>query len=148
MAIQGYYDLPESLEDTPAPYVKVRVHLQHTDHLAELDFLVDTGAYATVLHPDDVDRMGIDAGSLQGRQTEASGIGGSMRYLSVDAVLSLYDEEAGAWRGFPVQLDISTEEANPDDRLPSLLGRDVLNRCNCNFDARQGIVTLEPYDGL
>ena len=69
-----------------------------------------------------------------------------MSYLAVDAVLSLYDEEVGAWRGFPVQLGVSTAEASPDDRLPSLLGRDVLNRCNCNFDARQGSVTLEPYD--
>ena len=148
MAIRGYYDLPESPEDTPAPYVRVRVHLWHTGHSAELDFLVDTGAYATVLHPDDVDRLGIDAGSLLGRQTQASGIGGSMNYISVDAVLSMYDGQAGAWRGFPVRLDVSTQDSDPDDGLPSLLGRDVLNRCNCNFNAREGIVTLEPYDEL
>ena len=148
MTIRGYYDIPESPEDTSAPYVKVRVYLPHTGHSAELDFLVDTGAYATVLHPDDIDRMGIDAGSLRGRQTQASGIGGSMSYISVDAVLSMYDGEAGAWRGFPVHLDVSTQDSDPDDGLPSLLGRDILNRCNCNFDAPQGIVALEPYEGL
>ena len=146
--MRGYYDLPESPEDTPAPYVRVRVHPWHTGHSAELDFLVDTGAYATVLHPDDVDRMGIDVGSLVGRETQASGIGGSMSYISVDAVLSMYDGQAGTWRGFPVRLDVSTRHSDADDGLPSLLGRDVLNRCNCNFDARERTVTLEPYGGL
>ena len=82
MAMRGYYDLLESFEDTPAPYVRVRVYLRHTGYVAELDFLVDTGAYATVLHPDDVDRMGIDMRSLRGRQTAASDIGGSMSYLA------------------------------------------------------------------
>ena len=68
-----------------------------------------------------------------------------MQYTPEYAFVSFYDYETGDWRNFRVQVYIaSPENAYEAANLPSLLGRDILNRCRCTLDAPENYVALEP----
>ena len=110
---------------------------------SQVEFLVDTGADSTSLLPYDVGRMGIDLRAVEGGYRNADGVGGKTRYKTTKAVLRFQDTAAlsGSCE-FEIDVDLIAEEA--DDQLPSLLGRDILNRCRCTFDAASGSVVLEP----
>ena len=143
MAIRGYWDTDEP----SAPYIRSTLYIPRIRLVTEVDFLIDTGADATSLHPYDVSRAGIDVGTLPGTLRAASGIGGTMRYIETDAFVYLYDLDARNWHRFPVLLAVSADDrAEPGNRIPSVLGRDVLNDCLCTFDSRQESVILEPYE--
>ena len=143
MAIRGYWDTDEP----SAPYIRSTLYVPGLRLVAEVDFLVDTGADATSLHPYDVSRTGIDPSTLPGTLRTASGIGGQMRYIEAGAFVYLYDTEASDWHRFPVLLAVSADAPpDPSNRIPSVLGRDVLNDCLCTFDSRRESVTLEPYE--
>ena len=145
MAIHGYYS---HNSDPPGPYVEAEVHLQEYDIApTQVEFLVDTGADSTTLLPSDWNRMGIPALDAVGGdyREDATGIGGGARYKTVRAIVRLRDEDApgGAW-DMHVYADLIDESGDEDhDQLPSLLGRDILNKCRCVFDGVERTVTLE-----
>lgn len=69
-----------------------------------------------------------------------------MSYVPEPAIVICYDGDGGGWHYFAIQIDLCAEnQLAAIDGLPSLLGRDILNRCRCNLDASQGKVTLEPH---
>ena len=130
----------------PAPFVGARVYLLSQRLAFDLDFLVDTGADATMLSPGDVLKFGIDVGALRGQERFYTGIGGSMRMVEEDARITFYDEGAGEWRDvFTTLLIAAVENAGTLTRLPSILGRNILNDYLCTLDARQNRVTLDLY---
>ena len=142
MAITGRY----IQGNPPAPFIGARVYLLSQKLAFDLDFLLDTGADATMLSPGDVFKFGVDVGALTGQERFYTGIGGSMRMVQEDARIIFYDEDAGEWHGLFTTLLIATpENAGPLTRLPSILGRDILNDYLCTLDARQGKVTLDPH---
>ena len=75
-------------DDPPAPYVRAQVYLPGLRAAAEVDFLVDTGADATSLMPDDMATMGIDVRNFKGRYRKVEGIGCEARYKTTKAVNS------------------------------------------------------------
>ena len=89
-----------------------------------VQFLVDTGADRTTLHPGDADFLGIDFGKLSGGES-VDGIGGSVQMFSEAGELLFWDEDAAEWRVYPLEIDIS-ERTEVNAEYPSLLGRDVL----------------------
>ena len=130
----------------PAPHIGARVYLLSQRLSFDLDFLLDTGADATMLSPGDVLKFGIDVNVLQGQLRFYTGIGGSMRTVEEDARITFYDEDTGERRDVFTTLYIAAvENSGPLTRLPSILGRDILNEHLCTLDARAGRVTLEPY---
>ena len=145
MAIQGYYSYHS---DPPGPYVEAEVLLHERGVLpVQLEFLIDTGADSTTLLPAGWNRMGIPSlDAVRGSYREdATGIGGGARYKTVRATVTLSDEDApdGAWE-MNVYVDLIEENGDDDhDQLPSLLGRDILNKCRCVFDGVARTVTLE-----
>ena len=100
------------------------------DHRGDgIDFLVDTGAGVTVIHPGDFGRLRL----LPWMLTEAplidiSGIGGkaAFRHLSATIEIAGTDAEGNTaiWH-YPVDLHIA-EPTEYNGRFPSILGRDVL----------------------
>ncbi len=142
MAITGRY----TQGNPPAPHVGARVYLLSQRLAFDLDFLVDTGADATMLSPGDVLKFEIDVDALRGQQRSYTGIGGSMRLVEEDARITFYDEGTGQWRDvFTTLLVAAPENPGPLARLPSILGRNILNDYLCTLDPRQGSVTLESY---
>ena len=94
--------------------------------------LVDTGADATYLHPGDGVELGIPFNLLQGHSA-TRGIGGAVSYFPEPVVLVFTDNAVGQDYGYRININI----AKPDDvsdRIPSLLGRDVIRRWQMDYD--------------
>ena len=94
---------------------------------AEVEFLIDTGAYATVLYPKDQDAfLENNPDALQSdSEISAQGVGGSATFRVIPATLAFHDRETGApWE---YRTDIYMAESNRNSRVfPSLLGMDIL----------------------
>ena len=135
MAIVGYYkdDAP------PAPYVYGEVYLPDLRLHGDIEFLVDTGADATSLMPDDMALIGVDISRIGRRYQKVDGVGGEARYKRTKAVLRFQDHDAfGHFQEF--EIDIHLMAGREAQQLPSLLGRDILNECECTLDGvREGV---------
>ena len=109
------------------------MHLPGLRTGAEVEFLVDTGADATSLMPDDMAFMGVDISRVRGRYQRVGRVGGEARYKRTKAVLRLQDHDAfGHFQEF--EIDIHLMAGSEGQQLPSLLGRDILNECECTLD--------------
>ena len=144
MALVGFYRLEE--DAPPAPYLKAWVILPDLGVEGEVDFLIDTGADVTFLHPEDADLLGIDYQQLNPDTSErAAGIGGGSGYCREAATL-VFQDSAG--RKLRCPLDVFINPQPPPDLLdaPSLLGRDFLNRCDVRLNRAQSLARLEPVN--
>ena len=143
MAIEGYFD---PADPVPAPYVQARVYLPRLDLLDTVRFLVDTGADRTSLHAGDIDKMRVDLRSLSEETVGVAGVGGQAAYAQEAAYLFVEDKEAGGSYRFAVWVSIACSDGYETTKgLPSLLGRDILNRCRCVIDAEAGQVSIAPH---
>ena len=93
--------------------------------------------------------MGIRPTDLGQERFVITGVGGPARLSQETARVSMYDGDLGHWRYFTVRIALSLPE-NPQEAafaqgFPSLLGRDILNRCRCVLDYSQRSVALEPF---
>lgn len=134
--IAGWFDALDR------PRVRARLIIPRLGVNGRVNFLVDTGATITTLHPDDGRRVNCPFDELRTPRNMA-GVGGSNRYFQEPAVVVLYDR-AGT-HTFDIELLVSKPHppsaANPHpvvSRPPSLLGRDVLNRMRTDYDFPAG----------
>ena len=115
------------------PYVHCRLSLQRLGiAVDDVTFLVDTGADSTYLHPRDSLEFSVPFDLLRGGST-SRGIGGTASYFPEPAVLVFTDEATGQDYGYRININV----AKPDDvsdRIPSLLGRDVIRRWQMDYD--------------
>lgn len=112
--------------------------------------LADTGASRTILLDRDVRSLGISGRSLAPSSLPIVGIGGSVRSFSLPAVEITWASDEG---DVTERLDLSVAQHDlqrlaPAEwsrilRLPSVLGRDLLNRFRFTCDYRSGVVRLE-----
>ena len=73
------------------------------------------------------------------------GIGGTASYFPEPAVLVFTDETAGQYYGYRISINV----AKPDDvsdRIPSLLGRDVIRRWQMDYDPPNGRLAFTVRD--
>ena len=96
--------------------------------------LVDTGASDTCLHPADTIRARIPFDRLEGQDT-VQGVGGISSYFREPA--SLLFEDDSNLRIYRLDLLIAAP-TDSNRGLPSLLGRDVLNRWQMLYDPMNG----------
>ena len=99
----------------------------------KVSFLVDTGSKATVLAPPDASRMRLDYASLIESNEDLYGIGGSARIYKTNAIV-VFDGLQKITYSFVTELAI-LHPSESTIQLPSILGRDILNRCRirCSF---------------
>jgi len=118
-------------EDYAYPVVFAMVELPQFGAVGKVEFLLDTGAYATMLSPTDAARIGVPLRALQYEQT-SNGIGGSQHHSEEPALLVFVDSD----RKFHVyNLVLGVMESNSDtEDLPSILGRDVLSHWCIVYD--------------
>ena len=110
--------------DRGRPVVECRLVIPRLSVNHRLMPLVDTGASAFCLHPADAIRAGIPFGE-QGSRIGYLGIGGASAYFRESA--NLLFEDDSYLQIYRLDLLIAAPKASNRD-LPSLLGRDVLNR--------------------
>ena len=113
-----------------------------------VNFLLDTGAAGTSLHPFDSGLVGLPFDELR-EPFDLVGVGGRSAYYRESALVALAGNRGD--HIFDITLTIAKPEpasaSNPRpvvNRLPSLLGRDVLNRLRMDYDFRAGRLHLFP----
>lgn len=131
-----------------APYLAIHLRSEHFQGLVWL--LVDTGASRTTLLDRDVKLLGISTEILVPALLPIVGIGGSVRsFLVKDVEVTMASDEGNLilrqdlW---VVKHDL--EQLPPEEvarilRLPSVLGRDLINRFHFTCDYQTGIVELK-----
>lgn len=131
-----------------APYFAAHLRSAHFQGLVWL--LADTGASRTTLLDRDRRLLGIPAEALEPALLPIVGIGGSVRsFLLGDVEITMASDEgdvASRQDLWLVQHDLGRlppEEVSRILRLPSVLGRDLINRFNFMCDYQAGIVQLE-----
>lgn len=131
-----------------APYLAA--HLRSKQFHGLIWLLADTGASRTTLLDRDVRLLGISTGALVPSLLPIVGIGGSVRsFLVKEVEITLASDEGD----FVLQQDLwvvqhDLEQLPPEEvarilRLPSVLGRDLINRFHFTCDYQTGIVKLE-----
>jgi hypothetical protein len=131
-----------------APYFSI--HLNSPHFHGSVQFLADTGASRTVLLDRDRRLLRIPAQALEPTRLPAVGIGGSVRSFIVrDAGFTVVSDAGDVvlrqdlW---VVQHDLQRLPPSEAARilgLPSVLGRDLINRFRFTCDFQAGIVQLE-----
>ncbi len=112
------------------PFIEGRLLIPRLGLAGRVNFLVDTGASGMLLHPRDASDMDLPFGKLV-NPVQRVGIGGAHTYYTESASILFLD--SNEWRRFDVDLNIAPP--NPDaDRLPSLMGREVLNQMRMDYD--------------
>ena len=125
---------------TGRPYLEGHVYLPRLQVRGSTSFLVDTGADTSFLHPADGIRLGLDYSQLQ-EPTESVGIGGIQQNYQEPALLSFEDPGVSL---HVYAIDIGVTEANPDIvNLPSLLGRDLLDRWLMTYAPEKSLLTFD-----
>jgi len=149
MTVKGYF--PTGFHTLPAPYVQAALVLPRLGLQGLINFLIDTGADNTTLSLIDVERMNLDYRRLRrDSQTPVEGIGGEQYFYQEEAVLILRDENGEIYT-FPIHAHIPKRgggsQANRQRKLPSVLGRDIINQIRLSVDFHDGVVELMPPAG-
>lgn len=126
------------------PTIRALVVIPRLSKVRIVDFLIDTGADSTTLHPVDTRQMGIRyrqhfAGIPMGTMY---GIGGEAGYWEEVAELKFLHEDLANWDVLTVPIHIAVPTRN-NSSTPSLLGRDVLQFYRFTSDPGSSVLTLE-----
>ncbi len=117
-------------DDRGRPYVEGRIIIPRLKVNGIVRFLVDTGADRTCLHPRDARRVRMSFDQL-GNMRTSSGVGGSSSYFREPTILAFADKPQT--RAYELDLLIA-EPHGSNEKLPSLLGGDVINHWNMLYD--------------
>ena len=115
------------IETRDAPYVSGRVIIPRFGIERQIDFLLDTGADSTCLHPYDAQRIGVPFELLRD-EAYSGGVGGRASYYREQALLTFRDGSVS--RVYDIRLLIA-KPTTSNLRLPSLLGRNIINPGLC-----------------
>jgi hypothetical protein len=131
-----------------APYFVA--HLRSTQFHGLIWLLADTGASRTMLLDRDVRSLNVPAEALEPALLALVGIGGSVRsFVLRDVEITLASDEGDfvlrqeVWVAQHDLERLSPEEAARILRLPSVMGRDLINRFRFTCDYQAGQVRLE-----
>ena len=125
------------------PFVNVRVTIPRLGVQREVEFLVDTGSDRTCLNHRDAANMELFPEVLRADDmSSATGIGGSSRYFREDAHIEFIDTVGGQFHEHALSLGIADLSDTPLT-IPSLLGRDILNRYNMVYAPAERGLTLD-----
>lgn len=146
MAVKGFF--PTGYHALPAPYVQAALYLPRLQLYGLVSFMIDTGADNTTLSLIDVERINLRYRRLKrGSLVGVEGIAGEQLFYQEEAILMLRDENATTYI-FPIDIHIPRKgkpsQAEQQRRLPSVLGRDVLNQCRVLVDFHRGTIELTP----
>ncbi len=117
---------------TGRPYVGGRLLLSRVRASTNISFLVDTGADCSTLMPTNAIKIGIDHKALVD-PTVVGGLGGNVVCFKETTVIGFDEPNRKLIRYYFVKILIP--ELQPDlMRMPSILGRDILDRWYMHYD--------------
>ncbi len=130
-------------------YVRAILESPSLHLYASAKFLVDTGAIRTTISDKDAIRLGIDYATLHREENGMLGIGGCVdTYILEDARL-LFNQDDRKQYVEPIESLCILRHAEVNERIlriPSILGRDVLNKYTFVYALRKekAYITDEP----
>lgn len=119
------------------PHIEARLAIPSLKLSGEISLILDTGADSTVLMPMDAVKLGVDYGALK-VPTQSTGIGGVSHGFREQGVLT-FRGSGGALYTYQISL-ILPAPTSQIMAIPSLLGRDILNRWGVNCDPTNSIL--------
>ena len=120
------------------PYVRCRLLVPRFQIDAIVNFLVDTGADSTVIHPIDIRDAGIPV-AFPAEMPGTEGVGGVAEFFSERATLIFTDADRITQYRYPLDIGIAKPDEHNRD-FPSLLGRDVLDCWYLESDPTNGLL--------
>lgn len=132
--IHGYFD------QYGRPYVEGRLIIERLEIDGRVQFLVDTGADSTAVHPHDGEVLGCRYDLLVSPRS-MGGVGGEQEYYPEDgAIITFYGEDT-VYTFTDIRINIA--QPTPSNRnLPSLLGNDVLGLLRMDYHRSAGLLRL------
>lgn len=116
-------------DTTKSPYIEGMLALQ--GKRTDISFLLDTGAQRTVLMPADATKLGLDRTKIT-KACQSTGVGGIANDFCDTAILTFLGK-SGALYNYKVEI-IVAHPTQFNTKIPSLLGRDIINRWHVNYD--------------
>lgn len=124
----------------PYPSIEGRIAIAGMDVAVRTPFLLDTGAEITLLMPKYTAALGIDTGNLTPTPHLVNSVGGDTRIYQVRVSITFADRE----NLYVYRAELAIAEPGRHNRgLPSLLGRDILNRWRLRYDAPANALEAE-----
>jgi len=141
MRIRGYIDHGYR---PPAPFVAVTASFKELNIKANLPLLIDTGASSTMILWRDIERLKINITLIQGGDKEFTGLGGLTKAKPTLTTISFTSETRELLEEETEVFVISSPcPSRKLKLLPSILGRDVVNKYNLSYSPRTDKVYLE-----
>ena len=123
-----------------APNLDAYLVLPELGVSGQVNFLVDTGAVITCLHPNDLLALGADLEAVKGLPTlTVSGVGGSPTVYRTPGYVAFGDDNSVY--AYEIQVSILDPEGAPP--LASMLGRDILKHWRITIDQGNGVLEFE-----
>ena len=125
------------------PYLRGRLLLPRLQINAVIRLCVDTGSDTTTLMPRDGNKISIDY-SILNKSGQSMSISGAVDSYKERAILAFTDQDP-IIHGYDIDLTIiSPDPERPGiNRLPSLLGRNILNRWTMHYAPTTDNLTFE-----
>lgn len=137
MAITGWFRGTRGRE---VPVVRARILVPEQEVEGDITFLLDTGADVSLIMPKDAHRLGISHEALEPTGGLVRGVGGSSRLYRAEASLMFLDRD----NSYVYQTELAiVEPSEHAEALPSLLGRDILNRWLLRYEAPRNVLEAE-----
>ncbi len=137
MAIKGYFESHHPL--SPA-FVIARVLLPRFSLESKVEFLLDTGGRETILGASAILDFGLDYAQLRkDPMVEIGGLTGSGLFYEEEAEVILVDQNGDV---YSFNVNIAIPQPSGSEKLPSIMGRDILNRCDLRLSFNFGIVDV------
>ncbi len=135
MTINGQFE-----ELTGRPFVDGYLEFPRLGIQSRVFFLLDTGADNSVLMPSDAASMGVSFGTLSPAEGTAHGIGGQALYHREPALLLFPGDDSLYLYDFDLEV---AEPTTHNRELPSLLGRDIVDRWLLRYEKPRDLLEAE-----
>lgn len=117
------------------PYISALLVSRKLNIRSPIRLLVNTGATATTITYADAARLGIDYSKLRKAKVKAAGVGRVADVFIVDDAFLIFPVKEGGFYTTKVELHVLKGRVPKEAlALPSVLGRDVMNRFKLTVD--------------
>ena len=136
-----------------APYVRALFTCSELNLREHIEFLIDSGASRTTILDNDAVRLGINLDQLEMSKEGTTGIGGVVDTYIIPQATLIFRTSTGIHEESFDRLFIlkhkpkSRREEDRIKRIPSLLGRDFINRYTLLLNKKKDIVDISDEDG-
>jgi hypothetical protein len=129
-----------------APWVTARLRQREGDRVLEVPFLIDTGAYRSMVGTAEIYALGVSIHELRKSVGTAVGFGGRTQFYHLQDVELTFETDQGPHTEHLPQMLTTfgpyTGQHRKRPHVRSVLGRDILDRYAVVIDKRSGIVLL------